>query len=453
MAANRLGEEKISRLLWEFSLPATVGMLMNAIYNVVDRLIIGHTPGLRTVGLAAVTVAFPVMMVMMAVAIMIGVGGATRFSIHMGRKEPEEASRYLGNAVFLMLTSSVIVTVLGLAFLDPLLRLSGASDTVLPYAREYLSIVLCGMIFQTVSMGLNNFIRADGSPTISMLTMFIGAGFNAVFGVLFVIVFHWGLRGAAFAVVLGQLLSAAWCLHYFLKTSKIRLRLHNMKPELRRLRTIFTTGTPAFVLNVIGSILNIVLNGRLLVYGGDLAISAMGIINSLQTFMIMPVIGINQGVQPIISYNFGARQLRRVHKALKLGMLAATAITVFGWILTRLIPRHMAAVFTSEADLLQLSGYAVTAWFACLLVVGFQIISSNYFQAIGKPAISTTLTLLRQVVLLIPLIILLPRFFGLDGILWAAPIADFLSAAAAAGCLVSYLRKEKREFPEDFEKA
>lgn len=446
MSTNRLGEEKISKLLWEFSFPATIGMLVNAVYNVVDRLFIGHAPHLGQLGLAALTIAFPMMMILMAFAIMIGVGGSTLFSIHMGKKEPEEAEKYLGSAVTCMIGISVIFTILGLVFIDPLLQLFGADAEVLPMAREYLSVILLGTLFQTLSMGFNNFIRANGSPNIAMVTMFIGAGFNIIFDAIFILGFGWGLAGAAWATIGGQALSALWCVLYFLRSKNTRLRLRYMIPNWKRIGKIFTTGFPALVMNIVGSVLNVFLNRQLMNYGGNIAISAMGIVNSLQTFLVMPVIGINQGAQPIISYNFGARKIKRVHKALYQAMGAATVICLVGWVLTRFCPGLLASIFTGDAELIDVTSVFVSRWFACLILVGAQIVGSNYFQAIGKPAISTFLTMSRQVLLLIPLIYFLPLLWGRDGILFAAPMSDVISFLLVMTWLFCYMRRQKRKF-------
>lgn len=446
MSTNRLGEEKISKLLWEFSFPATVGMLVNAVYNVVDRLFIGHAPHLGQLGLAALTIVFPMMMILMAFAIMIGVGGSTLFSIHMGRGEPKEAEKYLGSAVTIMAAVSLAFTVLGLVFMDPLLQLFGADAQVLPLAREYLMVILFGALFQTVSMGLNNFIRANGSPNIAMVTMIIGAGFNIIFDAVFILGFGWGLAGAAWATIGGQALSALWCVLYFVRSKNTRLRLRYMVPNFKRIGRIFSTGFPALIMNIVGSVLNVFLNWQLMAYGGNIAISAMGIVNSLQTFLVMPVIGINQGVQPIISYNFGARKIKRVHRALTQAMGAATVVCLVGWLLTRFCPGLLASIFTGDQELIGLTGVFVSRWFACLIIVGAQIIGANYFQAIGKPAISTFLTMSRQVLLLIPLIYLLPRLWGRDGILFAAPISDVVSFLLVMIWLFLYMRRQERRF-------
>ncbi|HHW46494.1 MAG TPA: MATE family efflux transporter [Clostridiales bacterium] len=449
MSTNKLGTEKISKLLWQFSLPATVGMLVNAIYNVVDRLFVGNAKDIGDVGLAAITVCFPIMMIFHAFSIMMGIGGATRFSINMGRKDQETAERFLGKTFVLMIVVSLILSALGYIFMVPILKLSGASDVILPYAKEYLEIILLGNVFQTISMGLNNFIRANGSPKTAMFSMFIGAGFNIVFDAILIQGFNMGLTGAAVATIGGQALSAIWCICYFLRNKNVRFRKKHIRFSINSSLIVFSTGTPAFIMNSIGSVLNIILNQLLFAYGGDNAISAMGIVNSIQTFLIMPIIGINQGVQPIVSYNYGAQRLDRSHKALKLGIFSATVIAVAGWAVTRLFARQLVMIFTPFSEIHEIGEKFIINWFGAIFVVGFQIIASNYFQAIGKPAISTVLTLLRQVLLLIPLVIILAKVIGLYGIVLSAPIADFVSFLVTLIVLIIYLRKSKtRSFNE-----
>ena len=446
LQTERLGTEKITKLLLEFSLPATIGMLVNAVYNVMDRIFVGNSGYLGTPALAGITVAFPITMIMLAFAIMIGVGGATQFSIHLGKEQPEEARNFLGNAVILMVFFSMIFSIFGLIFIDPLLKLFGASDTVLPYAREYLSWLLLGAVFQTAGLGFNHFMRANGSPTVSMVSMLVGSAFDIVFDAVLIFVFHMGLAGAAIASVGGQALATVWGLVYFLKNKGgIRLNLAALKPDFRKMRMIITTGIPAFIMNVIGSLLQGILNSSLVKYGGDLAQAAMGIVNSVQTFLVMPVIGVNQGVQPIVSFNFGAGKLKRAQSAIKTGMLVGVIITAFGWLLIQFFAEPIAGVFHGDAELVDMAARFMRQWFAMLFVIGAPIIGSNYFQSIGKPLFATFLTLLRQVIVLIPLILILPRFLGLYGITWASPIADTVSAIVSVTWVFLYMRKQRKE--------
>lgn len=282
-------------------------------------------------------------------------------------------------------------------------------------------------------MGMNNFIRADGNPNIAMLTMLLGAGINIVLDALFIYVFRLGMTGAALATILAQAVSATWVISYFVgKRSRNKLKFKYMKPKRDIVTKIILLGIPGFSIQLANSLLNIILNKRLFIYGGDIAVSGMGVINSLQTILLLPIIGINQGVQPIVSFNFGARKYTRVKTAVKLAIIAATGIVLIGFTVTRLFPEQMIALFNSEPELLKFGSYALIHWFLCLPVIGFQIIASNFFQAIGRPKSAMFLTLTRQVIFLIPALIVFPRFWGINGLLHAAPFADFFSALLTA---------------------
>lgn len=426
---NPLGEEKVYKLLVKFSVPAIVGMMVNALYNIVDRIFIGNSSDLGTNGLAGITIGFPIMIILLSIGILFGVGGATLFSIRLGEKKQEEAEKALGNAFVLLVFAGLVFMISGQIFLKPLLTLFGASENVLPYSMEYMRVIFFGAVFQVVSMGMNNFIRADGNPKTAMLTMFLGAGTNTLLDPLFIYVFKMGMTGAALATILAQCISATWVVSYFIgRKSRNKLRLRYMKPDLCIMARITSLGLPGFSLQLANSLLNAVLNKSLLTYGGDIAVSGMGVINSLQTILFMPIIGLNQGVQPIISFNYGAKKYGRVKTAVKLGIMAATGIVIVGYTITRLFPGQMIALFNREPELLSFGSYALISWFLCLPVVGFQIISANFFQAIGKPRSAMFLTLSRQVILLIPAIIIFPRIWGINGLLHAAPFADFFSA-------------------------
>lgn len=442
---NRLGEEKITRLLMSFSVPATVGMLVNALYNIIDRIYIGNSPDLGALGLAGISISFPLTLVLMAIAMLFGIGGGTMFSIKLGEKKPEEAEKYLGNAAAMLISSAIFYTIISLIFLQPLLIIFGASQQVTPYAMEYMRIVLWGSVLQGLGMGLNNFIRADGSPKIAMVSLFLGAGFNIIFDPIFIYVFRWGMTGAALATVGGQLLSMIWVIMYFTgRRSTIKLKLERMRPELPLIVKIMQVGTPSFLRQIANSVMNVILNKGLMVYGGDIAVSGMAVINSLQTFMIMPVFGITQGAQPIIGYNFGAKKLERVKEGLKWAVYMSTTIVIFGWIITRLFPDQLIRLFSKDQELIVFGRNAIRLWFLCLPLVGFQVVSASYFQAVGKARAATFLTATRQLIVLIPALIILPRIFQLNGILYAAPLADTLSTAITGLWLWMDLKKLKQ---------
>ncbi|HZK39411.1 MAG TPA: MATE family efflux transporter [Clostridia bacterium] len=426
--SNPLGTEKISKLILKFSVPAIVGMMVNALYNIVDRIYIGNSPDLGPDGLAGITIAFPLMLISLAFGLLFGVGGATLFSIKLGEKKPQEAEKILGNAFLMLILTSLLYTVIGQFYLEPMLTLLGASEATLPYAMEYMRIIFIGAVFQIASLGLNNFMRADGSPKLAMMTMFLGAGINILLDPIFIYVFKMGMSGAALATVLSQIVSFIWLIAYFTgKKSNHRLLLENMKPDPALLAKISSLGMPSFLLQLAGSLLNSVLNKSLFFYAGDIAVSSMGIINSLQTLMIMPIIGLNQGIQPIVSYNYGAKHFDRVRAAAMLGAKAATVITVIGFIVVRVFPETLIAMFNRDPDLLNFTKSAMLTWMLGLPLIGFQVIGANFFQSIAKPGTAMFLTLTRQVIFLIPALIVFPLFWGIDGILYAAPFADVLS--------------------------
>ncbi|HHY10949.1 MAG TPA: MATE family efflux transporter, partial [Firmicutes bacterium] len=333
--AERLGQEKILPLLLSFSIPAIVGMLVQALYNVVDRIFVGN--GVGPLGLAGLTVVFPVMLVQMALAMLIGLGATALISIRMGEGRKKEAEAIMSNAFGMLVLISLLFTFLGITFLDPLIRLLGASEAVLPYSRDYLSIILYGSVFQALGFGLNHMIRAQGSPKIAMATMLIGAITNTILDPVFIFLFGWGIKGAAFATILSQALSAAWVISYFLRgKSHLRLnlkRVHKIEPAV--VLQIVSIGFAPFAMQLAASVLNLILNKSLAHYGGDLAISAMGIVFSVNTLFMMPIFGINQGSQPIIGFNFGAKKYERVKETLFYAAAGATAIVTLGFLATR----------------------------------------------------------------------------------------------------------------------
>ncbi|MDF2596567.1 MAG: family efflux transporter [Clostridia bacterium] len=448
---NPLGQEKVSKLLVKFSIPAIIGMMVNALYNVVDRIFIGNSADLGSNGLAGITIGFPIMIILLAIGILFGVGGATLFSIRLGEKQQDKAENVLGNAFILLIIAGFAFMVIGQIFLKPILSAFGASEAVLPYATEYMRVIFFGAIFQVVSMGLNNFIRADGNPKIAMLTMFLGAGINILLDPLFIFVFKMGMTGAALATILAQAISTIWVVAYFFgKKSRNKLKLKYMKLRFSIVSKITSLGLPGFSMQVAASLLNMVLNKSLFLYGGDIAISSMGIINSLQTILLMPIIGLNQGLQPIVSYNFGAKQYDRIKTAVKLAITASTVIVVLGYAAIILFPEQLIALFNQEPELIAFGSDALLKWFLFLPIIGFQIICANFFQAIGRPKSSMLLTLSRQLIVLIPAIIIFPKIWGINGLFYAAPFADLVSALLTGTWFYYGIRKLGRS---EFENA
>lgn len=439
---NPLGTEKISKLLFKFSIPAIAGMMINALYNVVDRIYIGNSPDIGTDGIAGITVGFPIMIIFLALGVLFGVGGATNFSINLGRKNYSEAENYLGNTFSLLILGGVLFAIIVRTNLETILLFFGASETILPYSMEYMKIITLGAPFHIVSIGMNHIIRADGNPKLAMYTMFLGAGTNIIIDPIFIYGFKMGMTGAALATIISQFFSFLWVTSYFIgKHSRNKLKIEYLKLKLNLTGKITSLGLPGFSLQLATSALNAILNKNLVLYGGDIAISGMGVINSIQTLLIMPIIGLNQGVQPIISFNYGAKNTERVKDAAKLAIKAATLIVTFGFIITRLFPVQLISLFNRDTELIKFGKSAIFAWFLCFPVVGFQIVGSNFFQAIGRPKSAMLLTLTRQLILLTPAIIIFPRIWGVQGILYAAPFADFLSFLLTATFFYLGIRK------------
>ena len=438
--SKQMGEKRIPRLLLSFSVPAIIGMVVNATYNVVDRIFIGR--GVGSLGIAGATIGFPIMLVLMAFGMLIGIGANSLVAIRLGEKKKEEAELVMGNAMVLLIIFSIVLSAAGLVFLKPLLLLFGASEATLPYAQQYVGIILMGTVFQSIGFGMNNFIRGEGNPKIAMFTMLIGAVLNIILDPIFIFVFKMGIRGAAIATVISMAVSAAWVLRYFFGgKSLLKIRAKNLMPDPRIVRMILVIGSPPFAMQIAASAMNGILNNQLQRYGGDTAISAVGIVYSIAFLIIMPIIGLNQGSQPIIGYNYGARKFDRVKKTLQLAIAAATGWVVIGFFLTHFFPHALIRLFNNkDAALLALGPHAMRTFMMMLPIVGFQIVSANYFQAVGKPLQAMILTLSRQVLFLIPLIIFLPRFFGLNGIWAAAPVADVLSSLWTAAWLLFEMR-------------
>ena len=435
-----LGEKSVGRLLWDFSLPAITGMLVNALYNVVDSIFVGH--GVGPIGLAAVTIAFPIMIILMGFGMLVGVGATTLISIRIGQQQKKEAEKILGNAFVIGLLLSVSLSGIFLLFLDPILVQLGAEPDVLPYAHDFTCIILFGSTFMFTGFGLNNIIRAEGSPKTAMMTMIISAVLNTILNPLFIFGLGLGIRGSALATVLSQLVSATWVLGHFLGPgSFLKFRRENFSIDKALVGNIFAMGASAFFMQVAASIVAGLLNFTLASYGGQMAIAAMGIINRVSLLMLMPLFGIGQGMAPIVGYNYGAKNYGRVKETVKKAAFVATAVSVTGFILIEGLDTYIIRLFTSEPELIRLGAAGLRLYLLMLPIIGFQIIGSMFFQAIGKPVQSLLLSMSRQILILIPLLFILPRFMGLDGVWLAGPAADLGSTALTGVLLYFELRR------------
>lgn len=440
---NRLAKENVLKLLISFSIPAIIGMLVNALYNIVDRIYIGKLEGIGQYALTGVGLTFPIMTVIMAFSMLTGIGAAATISIRLGQKKKEEAEKVLGNAFVLNIIFSIIITIVGLLSVDKLLTLFGASENTFQHAKDYVVIILIGTIFNSTSFSMNHSIRAEGNPKRSASTMLIGAVLNTILDPIFMFGFDMGVKGAAIATIISQAVSMAWVLSYFLTgRSSLKLKLSNFRLQTSIVKSIFAIGMSPFAMQLAASVVSITANKSLMAYGGDLAIGAMTVINSISTIFLMPIFGINQGYQPIVGYNYGAKSYKRVMDTLKYAIIGATSIVVVGFIVVQAFAPQLIKLFNKDPELVAIGSQGIRIFLFMLPVTGFQIISSNYFQSIGKAKISMFLALLRQVILLIPLYIILPKIFGTITSVWfAGPLADGIASILTAIFLTRELRR------------
>lgn len=439
-----LGTEGIGKLLVRMSVPATVAMLVHALYNLVDTIYIARGVGTEAIG--GLSIAFPFQMLVMAFAMMIGMGTASVVSRNLGAGNRERAYRAAGNSFAISALFGIVVTALGYLFIDPILKLFGATPLLIGYAKDYLLVVLSGTFFITFAMSTNNIVRAEGRATVAMIVMILGAAFNIVLDPIFIFGLKMGVRGAALATVISQFLSFAFLMAFFLSgRSTLKIRLRHLKLDRSVTREIFALGIPAFIRQGGMSIVIIIMNNSLGFYGGDIYISVFGIIFRILHFVLMPLFGLVQGFQPITGYNFGAGNIDRVKRTVRLSILASTTLAAFGFLLLILIPGPIFRIFSNDANLVSTGIPVLRVIVMIIPFIGIQVIGASYFQAIGKAAPAFFLGLSRQFILLIPLMVVLPLVFGLWGIFAAYPAADFLSTLLTG----IWLFKDVRSLPEE----
>ena len=443
---NPLGFEPIGRLLLKFALPSVVAMLVNAIYNIVDQIFIGQ--GVGYLGNAATTIAFPVVTIILAASTLLGAGGSAYAAIKLGEHDEKEAEHTVGNVFALSVLAGVILAAAGLVFLDPLIRLFGASENTMEYARQYTSIILLAAPFNVLGVSMSNLARTDGNPMLSMYSILIGAVLNVFLDPLFIFVFHWGVAGAAIATGLSQVISAVVLVYYFIRRSHMRLTWRSMKLNAGICRRMSILGISSCALQLASTLLNIILNNVLVLYGeqsnvgGDIALSAMGIVMKISMIIIAICIGIGVGSQPILGFNRGAEQPERIRKAYVLALIMSTSVTCIGWLLCETIPDKILLLFGKEnAVFTEFAVKSMRIFLGGMFAAGMQIVTTNYFQATGQPLKANILSMLRQVLLLIPLLLILPQFMGLDGVLYAGVAADLLTACIVAVFVGIELRK------------
>ena len=442
---NPLGSEPVSTLLRRFAVPSVIAMLVSALYNMVDQLFIGHSIGV--LGNAATNVAFPLSMVCTSIGLLCGIGGAANFNLCMGRREPEHAKSYVGSAISMLAILGVILCVAVQLFLRPMMLLFGATPDVIDYACTYTRITSIGFPFLIVTIGGSNLIRADGSPKFSMLCNLIGAIVNTILDPLFIFVFHMGMAGAALATITGQILSFALVVFYLRGFKTLPLSLSDLKPNMACWARIAALGaTPAFN-QVAMMVVQIVMNNTLTyygsnsVYGSDIPLACAGIISKVNMLFFSFVIGISQGLQPIVSFNFGAQKYDRVKDAYKKAVFAATAISIVAFLCFQFFPRQIIGIFGSGSEeYLHFAERYFRIFLFFTFLNGIQPVSSNFFTSIGAPKKGIFLSLTRQIIFLLPLLLIFPYLFGIDGVMYTAPIADL---AAASVSIVMVVREFK----------
>lgn len=441
-----LGTESVGKLLLKYSVPAIIGMLVNALYNVVDRIFIGNIPGVGPLAITGVGVTMPIMSITLAFAMLIGIGCTTNISIKLGQGKKEDAQKIIGNGITLSIIISLILSIIGIVFGNQILHLFGASDQTLYYAKSYIYIILAGTVFNTLGFTLNNTIRGDGNPKLAATIMVVGCITNVILDAVLIFVFNLGIQGAAIATVISQIVTASWGLMYYVKgKSNLTFEKSSLKLDKSLVKSIIAIGIAPFSMQIATSLVQVISNNALKMYGGDLAIGAMATISSISMIFLMPIFGLNQGSQPIIGFNYGAKKYDRANKAFKISALISIVILTAGWVLVQLSPETVIGMFNKDPKLMDISVNGIRIYLFMIPIIGISITGSNYIQSVGKAKIATVLSLLRQVILLIPMILILPNFFGLNGVWYASPISDFLSTAITAYILYRELKSYKKE--------
>lgn len=425
-----LGTESIGKLLMQYAVPAIIAMTASSLYNMVDSIFIGH--GVGTMALSALALTFPLMNLGAAFGALVGVGAATLISVKLGQKDYDTAQRVLGNVFVLNILLGLAFTVIVFPFLNPILYFFGGSDETVEYARQFMEIILLGNVVTHLYLGLNAVLRASGHPKQAMYATIATVAINTILAPIFIFMFDWGIRGAAIATVSAQVIALLWQLKQFNNANEL---LHFRRGIFRLKRKIvfdsLAIGMSPFLMNLAACLIVILINQGLKKYGGDLAIGAFGIVNRLVFIVVMIVMGLNQGMQPIAGYNFGAKLYDRVNKVLKLTIIYATCVTTFGFLVGMLAPNLVVGIFTSDAELTELSatGLRITVMF--FPIIGFQMVTSNFFQSIGMAGKAIFLSLTRQMLILLPCLLILPHFFGVAGVWYSMPVSDLLASLIA----------------------
>lgn len=445
-----LGTLPIGRLLIQYSIPAIIASVAVSVYNIVDSIFIGQ--GVGPMAIAGLAITLPLMNLVMAFCTLIAAGGATISSIFMGQKKIDRATDVVNNVMTFCLIHAVVFGGVTLLFLDEILLFFGATDQTISYAREFMEVILLFTPVSYVFIGLNNLMRATGYPKKAMISALLSVVVNVILAPVFIYVFHWGIAGAAWATNFGQAAAFIWVLYHFLsKKSYIHFEVHRNWFNLDILHKIYAIGLSPFLMNVCACIVVIFLNKALLDYGGadgNLAVGAFGIMNRTTMFFVMVVFGVTQGMQPILGFNYGAKQWGRVKQTLMRGIYLGVAITTLGWVITECFPDEVSRLFTTDEALIKIAREGFRIYFICYPVVGCQIVIQNFFQSIGRPQISIFLSLTRQLLFLLPFLLILPRYFGIPGVWISMTFSDFLAFAVALVTMLVMLRRQGQQLKD-----
>jgi len=442
--SSHLANDNIGKLIWRYSLPAVIGTVVMSLYNIVDRIFIGQ--GVGALAISGLALTFPFMTVLMAFGMLVGAGAASRISITLGEKDKDKAEKILANALVLTLIISGTVVIVSYIFMNDILLLFGGSEKTVRYAQDYMRIIIPGGILSALNFGFNNIMRASGYPHKAMYTMLICAVINIVLDPIFIFVFNMGIQGAAYATNISFLVGTIWVLtHFMQKDSIIRFHRENFRLQKDIIKSIVSIGMSPFSMQIATSFIIVLINTTLIRHGGDLAIGAFGIINSINTLVVMVLIGLNQGMQPIIGYNYGAKLYDRMFKTLKYGVIVATCMSTLGFILGTFFPAVLVSLFTRDLELQSIATNALRISVMMFPIIGIQIIVTNFFQSIGKAKISIFLSLTRQFLFLVPCVLFLPSAFGLNGAWASMPVSDGLSTIVSVITIFYFIRQYKRE--------
>ncbi len=435
-----LGTEKISKLLMRYSIPAIIAMTAASLYNMVDSIFIGQ--GVGAMAISGLALTLPLVNMAAAFGSLVGVGASTLLSVKLGQKDQESANRILGNVIILNTVIGILFSIVGLIFLDSILKFFGASEATLPYARDYMQIILAGNVITHLYMGLNDILRASGYPTRAMAATLTAVFVNCVLDAVFILVFDWGIRGAALGTVLAQVVALGIVVkHYLNPNSFINFKQTVFSLKSSIVKGILAIGLSPFLMNLCSSMVVILINKSLKIHGGDIAIGAYGIVNRIAFLFVMIVMGFNQGMQPIAGYNFGARKYDRVTGVLKYTIMCAVTVTTIGFLAAQFFPRQIALLFTNHEELITAAVQGLHIVFLLFPFVGFQMVSSNFFQSIGLAKKAIFLSLTRQLLFLIPFLLILPNYFGTNGVWMSIPMADGIASVVAAILLYYQFKK------------